>query len=153
MVLRATNPANPVRNLRIMPKALENVAGRQPFHPWFLKDIERYSVLRFQGWLGTNADTLVPWEQRVTPSYNSQTGPGGVAFDYLVQLCNQLGAAPWINVHHLADDTYVRNVATFLRDKLRPDVRIFVEHSNEVRAAYSADMSCQWRPHLTQAAC
>lgn len=36
VVLRATNPANPVRNLRIVPKALENVADRQPFHPWWV---------------------------------------------------------------------------------------------------------------------
>jgi len=110
-VLRATNPANPVKNLRIVPKALESVSDRQPFHPWFLKDLERYSVLRFMSWLNTNSDTLLPWAQRTTPAQDSQTGPGGVAWDYLVMLCNQLGASPWINIHHLADDNYVRSVS------------------------------------------
>jgi hypothetical protein len=31
-----------------------------------------------------------------------------------------------------ADDAYVRKLAAFLRDSLRPDVKVFVEHSNEV---------------------
>lgn len=135
VVLRATNPSNPVRNLRILPKALENVADRQPFHPWVLKDLERYSVLRFMSWLGTNTDTAtVPraWQQRVMPTADTQTGPGGVAWEYVVKLCNQLGASPWINVHHLADDDYVRSLALFLKYQLRPDVKVYVEHSNEV---------------------
>jgi hypothetical protein len=111
VVLRATNPANPVRNLRIVPKALEGTSDRQPFHPWFLKDLERFSVLRFMSWLGTNSDTFVPWAQRTTPSHDSQARLGGIAWEYLVLLCNQLGASPWINIHHLADDDYVRNVS------------------------------------------
>lgn len=138
VVLRATNPANPVHNIRIMPKALENVADRQPFHPWVLKDLERYSVLRFMSWLATNVDgagsgapTRV-WGQRVLPDQESQTGSGGVAWEYIVGLCNQLGASPWINIHHLADDAYVEAVAQYLKEKLRPDVNVFVEHSNEV---------------------
>lgn len=133
VVLRATSPSNPVRNLRILPKALENVADRQPFHPWVLKDLERYSVLRFMSWLGTNTDTVPrTWQQRVMPAADSQTGPGGVAWECIVRLCNQLGASPWINVHHLADDAYVEAVAQFLKAGLRPDVKVYVEHSNEV---------------------
>lgn len=112
IVLRATNPANPVRNLRIVPKALEGLSDRLPFHPWFLKDLERFSVLRFMSWLGTNSDAFVPWAQRTTPAHDSQARPGGLAWEYLVLLCNQLGASPWINIHHLADDDYVRNVST-----------------------------------------
>jgi len=53
--------------------------------------------------------------------------------EHIVDLCNRLGASPWINVHHLADDAYVRQMATFLKLNLRPDLRIYVEHSNEVR--------------------
>lgn len=133
VVLRATNPANPVRNLRIVPKAFENVSDRQPFHPWVLKDLERYSVLRFMSWLNTNSDAAPrSWQQRVTPQSDSQTGPGGVAWEYIVRLCNQLGASPWVNIHHLADDAYVESVAQYLKSELRSDVKVYVEHSNEV---------------------
>lgn len=44
----------------------------------------------------------------------------------------QLGAAPWINVHHLASDGYVTSMAQMLKAQLRPDLKIYVEHSNEV---------------------
>jgi len=42
--LTATNPANPLRNIRIIPPGFEGSAQRQVFHPWFLKSLERYSV-------------------------------------------------------------------------------------------------------------
>ena len=83
-------------------------------------------------WMHTNSDYLAPWPQRTKPNQDTQARPGGVALEYIVQLCNQLGTAPWINVHHLADDEYVRNLAGFLKSELRPDVTIYVEHSNEV---------------------
>ena len=50
----------------------------------------------------------------------------------MVQLSNVAGASPWINIPHAADDDYVRNMATLFRDGLRPDLRIYVEYSNEV---------------------
>ena len=37
-----------------------------------------------------------------------------------------------VTVHHLASDDYVRQEATFWRQQLRPDVMVYVEHSNEV---------------------
>ena len=40
--ITATNPANPLRNLRLFMPGLDD--SRQPFHPWFLKSLERYKV-------------------------------------------------------------------------------------------------------------
>ena len=37
-----------------------------------------------------------------------------------------------VTVHHLASDDYVRQEATFWLTNLRPDVQVYVEHSNEV---------------------
>lgn len=45
--MMSTNPANPLRNLRVVMPGFEQTAGRQPFHPWFLKSLERYSVSGF----------------------------------------------------------------------------------------------------------
>jgi hypothetical protein len=39
--------------------------------------------------------------------------------------------AAWLFVP-AADDAYVRKLASFLRDGLRPDLRVYVKHSNEV---------------------
>jgi hypothetical protein len=61
-----------------------------------------------------------------------QARAGGVALEHIVGLANTLGASPWINVHHLADDAYVAALATLLKASLRPDLTLYVEHSNEV---------------------
>jgi hypothetical protein len=42
--LSATNPANPIRNIRVVPAEFEHVEERQVFHPWFLKALERFKV-------------------------------------------------------------------------------------------------------------
>lgn len=86
-------------------------------------------VLRFMDWMDTNSEYLPPWGERTKPEHDTQARPGGVALEYIVQLSNQLGAAPWVCVHHLADDAYVTKLASFLKDNLRPDLRIYVEHS------------------------
>lgn len=68
-----------------------------------------------------------------------QTGSegGGAALEHIVQLCNMVGAAPWISVPYIAgeDPGTLRAMAALLRDRLRPDVPVYVEYSNEVRAA------------------
>jgi hypothetical protein len=42
--LLSTSPANPLRNLRLVMPGFEATHQRQPFHPWFLKSLERFSV-------------------------------------------------------------------------------------------------------------
>jgi hypothetical protein len=42
--ITSTNPANPLRNLRVIMPGFEATHQRQPFHPWFLKSLERFSV-------------------------------------------------------------------------------------------------------------
>jgi len=77
------------------------------------------------------ADDLWQWADRTLPGHRSQvTGP--VALEYQALLVNTLGASPWVTVHHLASDDYVRQEATFWLANLRPDVQVYVEHSNEV---------------------
>jgi hypothetical protein len=50
----------------------------------------------------------------------------------MVELCNRLGTHGWFNIPHLADDDYVGQFAGYVRDHMRPDLRAYVEYSNEV---------------------
>ena len=52
-------------------------------------------------------------------------------YSSLLVLCPALSTCK-VTVHHLASDDYVRQEATFWLENLRPDVQIYVEHSNEV---------------------
>jgi hypothetical protein len=55
-----------------------------------------------------------------------------VPVEVMVDLANRLGADPWFTMPHLADDDFVRQLATVVRDRLDPSLRAWVEYSNEV---------------------
>ncbi|KAG2446050.1 hypothetical protein HXX76_000652 [Chlamydomonas incerta] len=157
LAITDTNPANPLRNIRILPSmggvaasaggaggggAWEGRYGRTPFHPWFLKSVARYGVIRFMNWMGVTQGEPAyqgaqDWEaRRRKPAHHTQTGSdgGGAALEHIVQLCNTVGAAPWLSVPYTAgeDPATLRAMAALLRDRLRPDVAVYVEYSNEV---------------------
>ena len=50
----------------------------------------------------------------------------------MLELANRTGAEPWFALPHHADDDYMRRFARMVRDGLRPDLRVWVEYSNEV---------------------
>ena len=50
----------------------------------------------------------------------------------MIDLCNRLQVDPWFCIPHLADDDYVRQFATMVRERLDPKLKVYVEHSNEV---------------------
>ena len=127
LVLQSTNPANPVRNIRVIMPGFESTYAKNPFHPWFLKNIARYSVLRFMDW---QAGGDVAWVNRTLPSFATQAN--GVALEHMIQLCNLLGAAPWFSLPYAATDDYVLQFAQLVKATLRSDVPIYLEYSNEV---------------------
>ena len=50
----------------------------------------------------------------------------------MIDLANARGANPWFCMPHLADDDYVRQFARLVKERLRPDLKAYVEYSNEV---------------------
>jgi hypothetical protein len=99
------------------------------------------TVLRFMEWTKANGDREVNWSDRPKLTDATQAKavaagdlqPGkGIAWEYVVQLANELGRSVWINVGAHANDDYVRQLARLFRDQLRSDLNIYVEHSNEV---------------------
>jgi hypothetical protein len=46
-----TNPANYIRNIRVIRPGFENIASAVTFHPMFLSKIKPYKTLRFMDWL------------------------------------------------------------------------------------------------------
>ncbi|XP_046365235.2 uncharacterized protein LOC124141307 [Haliotis rufescens] len=134
LTIHKTNPKNPLRNIRVLIPGYENVYDRFPFHPAFLENLKRYSELRFMDFLSTNGHKPEPttWADRNTPDSYTQEGSRGGAIEYMIQLANTLGANPWFNIPHAATDDYVKNFAQLVKQTLRPDLKVYLEYSNEV---------------------
>ncbi len=130
--LTATNPVDPVRNIRVIVPGAEATYLSAPFRPEFLDRWRSFKVLRFMDWGRTNQTTVANWADRSTPTYYSQGTTRGVAPEHMIALANELHADPWFCMPHLATDDYVRQFATLVRDTLDPSLRVTLEHSNEV---------------------
>jgi hypothetical protein len=151
--LRETDPSDPLRNIRVVPPggvcegdsrtpckidaecdsktclALPAVPN-QRFNPLFLRRARKYSVLRFMDWAQTNNSKERTWAERPLVS-DARWTVKGVPLETMIDLANELDAAPWFTLPHLADDDYVRRYATLVREQSKSP-RIYVELSNEV---------------------
>lgn len=130
--------SDPVRNIRFVMPGFLDTYQTEPFHPAFLAFLQPFNCLRFMDWMRTNGSMVQGWSDRTPANYYSQTLPffghapfHGVAYEYLVDLCNTLGKDAWVNIPHQAGDDYVQQLALFLRDRLSGSLKIYLEYSNE----------------------
>lgn len=101
------------------------------FNPAWIARIENLRSLRFMDWMSTNGSKQTSWDTRPVPTDFSYVGRG-VPAEVMIELANHVGADPWFNMPHMADDDYIREFAKLTKDRLRPDLRAYVEYSNEV---------------------
>ena len=178
MIIEATDPGNHLRDIEItMPGGIcegdpfKLVNGAKQcgsrkflsfadhsrniiFNPVFLERLRSYSVLRFVDWMQTNQSIVTTWSQRTPSTYKTWATPGGAPIEVMIELANRVGAHPWFNMPHQADDEYARNFAQMVKAKLNPELRLYIEHSNEVwngqfpQYAYLAKKAAAQSPSL-----
>lgn len=130
--ITATNPQNPIRNIRVIMPGFEETYSSQIFHPDFLRSIEGFQVIRYMDFQHTNDSPNQYWKDRTTLETFSQATRRGVAIEYLVELSNRTGCHPWFCMPHLVDDEYVERFAQLVLEKLDPKLQVYLEYSNEV---------------------
>jgi hypothetical protein len=142
--LLASDTANPVRNIRVIMPGFLDTYQTKPFHPHFIERLKPYGVIRYMRWLRINDSPLATWAERPTLNTFTQATDKGVALEYVVSLANQTKTDAWVNVPHLADNNYITQMATLLRDTLDPTLKIYIEYSNEVwNAIYAQGVHAQ----------
>lgn len=130
--------SNPVRNMRILPEAYVDAStgSVDPDVPLFLSpvvdELRKFSVIRFMDIQRTNFSVHRNWSDRPGPGYYSQATIRGMAHEYAIALCNETGSDAWVCVPHMASDEYIRSMAALWKEGLRPDLKIYLEFSNEV---------------------
>lgn len=128
ILMRAMN--GPVKNIHVWMPGYEDAPS--PFHPLFIEKLQPFGVIRFMDWQQTNGSPVVSWSDRTTLDTFSQDRSSGAALEYMIALCNELGADAWFCMPHQADDEYVTKFAEMVRDNLNSDLKVYVEWSNEV---------------------
>jgi hypothetical protein len=129
--LRATDPSDPVRNVRvIMPGHLETYE-RAPFNPHLRERFRGVSAVRFMDMLQTNGSKVARWGERARGE-DATWARRGVPYEVLFALAEELGADPWLTVPHLADDAYAGELGALSAKLLPKGRRVYLEYSNEV---------------------
>jgi chitodextrinase len=163
--ITATTAGNPIRNIRVlMPggicagnpyvyaadasacgagafQSFEANYAAIVFHPKFLAGVRTYRLLRFMDMGDTNDSTQSTWANRPKPTDARWSTGKGVPVEIMVDLANRLGADPWFNLPHLADNNYITQYARLVAQSLRTDLKAYIEYSNEV-----------WNSQFSQAA-
>ena len=129
--VRATDPKDPVRNIRLLMPGCEATCRSEPFSAAFLSRWQEFNTLRLMDWMDTNGSKQRDWADRPRPE-DSTWSVKGVPVEVMVDLCNRLKANPWFCLPHLASDEYVREFAALVKRKLDPSLKVYVEYSNEV---------------------
>jgi hypothetical protein len=141
------DPTNYIRNIDCREASASTTAT---FAPEFLSAAQGFKVIRFMKWMnpsvegnsGTSAawgggtqaspNYLVTWATRNKPGDANYTGNDGVPVETMVDAANQLNADPWFSMPWNADDNYITQFATYVRDHLAAGHQVYVEESNEV---------------------
>ncbi|MBQ9456474.1 MAG: hypothetical protein IJU53_12485 [Thermoguttaceae bacterium] len=131
--IRETDPADYIRDVQVFMPGLDQ-PETQPsgvWNPEFLGRWRGVHTIRFMDLQHTNGSKLEKWSDR--PRVGDATfSEKGVPFELLCDLANRLDANPWFCVPHLADDDFVRKMAQKIKKCLNPNLKVYVEYSNEV---------------------
>ena len=123
---------NYVRDISVVKQ--ENIpafdAG-EVFNQKWLDIIDDAQSLRFMDWMATN-DSQVATTADAPTVQDATWASKGVPLEVMIRLANETGTDPWFNIPHLADETYIRDFVTQVRDTLDPSLKAYFEFSNEV---------------------
>jgi hypothetical protein len=130
--IERSEKVDPVRDIRFIMPGHHDTCLDEPFHPDFLEFLQDFQVIRFMDWMKTNGSPVEEGADRTATTHYTQTLAGGIAYEYITELCNRLEKDAWICIPHRASDDYLYQLAGFFKDRLDPGLKLYIEYSNEV---------------------
>ena len=113
------------------------------WNPVFVEELSIYNTLRFMDWAGTNNSRIRSWSERrpVTDTDNyykkdimgngTSQGNAGLAYEWMIDLCNRTGTNLWINVPHKVKKEYWDSLSKLIAENLNDGLKCYIEYSNE----------------------
>ena len=109
----------------------ESDYATNPWHPQFIMRWSGIACIRLMDFMMTNNSSQMIWDDRPKLS-DASFSKKGVPLELMLDLANRLEADPWFCMPHLADDAYIKQFAQMVKAHLKPNLRAWVEYSNEV---------------------
>ncbi|MEP3666693.1 MAG: hypothetical protein ABJN42_08160, partial [Roseibium sp.] len=142
-----------MRNISVVHESnIEAFEAGEIFNPDWIDLISDMRVLRYMDWQRTNNSDLSTWEDRAEADDATWATDAGVPLEVMIELANQTGTDPWFNIPHMADEAFIREFVTYVRNNLDPELQPHFEYSNEVwnwqfeQAQWAHDMGQQEWP-------
>lgn len=141
-----THTGGRVKNIKVLQPGY-SLSGYPTFSNDYINLLKNLNPteLRFKDFTHTDNNPVTTWSGRThtTDATQSKVGTAGdlqplkgIAWEYCIQLANQLHKDVWINIPAHADDTYIQQLAALVKNKLDPSLKVYVEYSNEVWNSY-----------------
>ena len=113
-----------------------------PFSQAFIDDMKKFSHIRFMDIININFNAIVNWNDRIQANNPNQRnvyhGTVGeivntdvLSYEWAIYLCNITDKDMWINIPANANENYVRQLATLIKNNLKPGLKVYLENSNE----------------------
>lgn len=157
LLIKATNPANHLRNIRILPPGgicasnpfrrvvnasqckgdylpFEQQSSKIIFNPDYLTYMRDFRVIRFMNMSGITRNPVYAWEDRASidqATWGGSEGIRGAPMEVMVELANRLHADPWFSLPHAASDDFITRFAEYVQAHLDPTLKVYVEYTNE----------------------
>lgn len=130
--LEQSEVTDPINDIKLIYPDHVNDFQTQKFTTGFLNYLDGFESIRFMDWTETNNSSVQTWDDRAKANYYTQTTSAGVAWENIIELANLTQKDIWINIPHLATDDYITQLAQLLHANLDPNIKIYLEYSNEV---------------------
>ena len=162
LFIMKTSKDNYIRNLRILPEggicdgkpyirvksaedcsptskylAFEENEQSILFNPDYLNFMKDFQVVRFMNMSGMTRNPIENWDDRnklEKATWGGRAGlySRGAPVEIMVALANQIKADPWFSMPYKANDNYAQKFAEYVKANLDPNLKAYIEYSNEV---------------------
>ena len=145
VILHQSSKSDPIRNIHLWLPGFEN--AKSALHPRFVEGLKGFSVVRPTQTMSVNGgdypcdNNVEPTDHRCTitwganrpkPADFTQASRRGVAIEYMVDVANAANSDFWPGIPHAVDDKYVRKMAQLIKKRLKSNLKVYIELSNEV---------------------
>ncbi len=108
----------------------------------YTNDLSSFASLRFMDWAQINHNKTSSWRDRTTTNDSQghevrrgatvgDSRKAGVALENMIDLANKTNKNPWFTVPTRANPDYIKQMAQTIKNRLRGNLKFFVEYSNE----------------------